>query len=89
MQFDGIVTTFSTNKNVRETVSAMRRNKIIYSINIEDVQNVAEQELDRELTIAELRIVADKIGDQFDWYGSIVAVLDQYITTSECSHIED
>ena len=45
----------------------MRKNKIIYSINIEDVQNVALQELDRKLTVDELKIVADKIGDQFDW----------------------
>jgi hypothetical protein len=62
-----------------------KNKKIIYSINIEDVQDVAEQELDRELTIDELKIVADKIGDQFDWYGSIVAVLNQYITTPQCS----
>jgi hypothetical protein len=64
----------------------MRRNKIIYSINIADVQDVAWQELDRELTVDELKIVADKIGDQFDWYGSITAVLDEYITTPESSH---
>ena len=44
----------------------MRREKVIYSINIEDVQNVAWQELERELTAVELRIVEDKIGDQFD-----------------------
>jgi hypothetical protein len=66
----------------------MRKNKIIYSINIEDVQDVARQELDRELTAVELRIVADKIGDQFDWYGSITAVLDEYITTPESSDDE-
>lgn len=67
----------------------MRKNKVIYSINIEDVQDVARQELDRELTAAELRVVEDKIGDQFDWYGSITAVLDEYITTPESSDDED
>ena len=67
----------------------MRRNKIIYPINIEDVQNVAWQELDREMTVDELKIVADKIGDQFDWYGSITAVLDEYITTPETADDED
>lgn len=45
--------------------------KVIYSINIEDVQNVADQELDRELTEKELRIVEDKLGDYVDWYGAI------------------
>jgi len=66
-----------------------KNKKIIYSINIEDVQDVARQELDRELTAVELRIVEDKIGDQFDWYGSITDILDEYITTPESSDDED
>lgn len=57
----------------------MRKNKIIYSINIEDVQNVAEQELDRELTVEELKIVEEKIGDQFDWYEAIASVISMHI----------
>ena len=64
----------------------MRKNKIIYSINIEDIQNVAEQELGRELTVEELRIVEDKISEQFDWYGAISDVLDKYIAIKEQSH---
>ena len=67
----------------------MRRNKIIYSINIADVQDVAWQELDRELTVDEVKIVADKIADQLDWYGSITAVLDEYITTPEPAADDD
>ena len=49
----------------------MRKDKIIYSINIEDVQNVAEQEWDRELNNEELKIVVNNIGDYFGWYDSI------------------
>jgi len=45
--------------------------KIIYSINIEDVQNVAEEELGRKLSKKELEIIEDKIGDYIDWYGAI------------------
>ena len=45
--------------------------KIIYSLNIEDVQNVAEEELGRELTEKELKIVEDKVGDYIDWYSAI------------------
>lgn len=45
--------------------------KIVYSVNIEDIQNVANQELDRDLTEEELKKVEDKLGDYFDWYGSI------------------
>lgn len=49
----------------------MNLNKIIYSINIEDVQTVAEEELGRELTDDELKFVEDKIGDYIDWYDTI------------------
>jgi len=45
--------------------------RIIYSLNIEDVQNVAEEELGRELTEKELKIVEDKVGDYIDWYSAI------------------
>lgn len=45
--------------------------KIIYSINIEDIQNVAEEELGRKLSKKELKIVEDKVGDYIDWYGAI------------------
>ncbi|HNZ37250.1 MAG: hypothetical protein KA076_04705 [Candidatus Marinimicrobia bacterium] len=38
----------------------MRSDKIIYSINIADVQTVAEQELDRKLTQEELKFIADE-----------------------------
>ena len=45
--------------------------KIIYFINIEDVQNVAEEELERKLTKKELEIIEDKLGDYIDWYSAI------------------
>jgi hypothetical protein len=48
----------------------MDTSKIIYSINIEDVQNVAE-ELGRNLTKKELKIIEDKIGDYIDWHSAI------------------
>ena len=54
----------------------MNKNKIIYSINIEDVQNVAEQELERKLTAKELRLVEDKVGDYINWYEAILNAID-------------
>ncbi len=51
--------------------------KIIYSINIEDVQNVAEQELERKLTAKELRLVEDKIGDYLSWYEAILNAINE------------
>ncbi len=64
----------------------MRMSHIIYSVNVEDVQNVAEQELGRALTNSELKIVEDKIGDQFDWYEAIDSVIAAYIERHELSH---
>jgi len=45
--------------------------RIIYSLNIEDVQTVAEEEIGRELSEKELEIVEDKLGDYIDWYSAI------------------
>ncbi len=57
----------------------MYREKIVYSINVEDAQNVADQELARELTKDELKIVENKLGDYIDWYGSIATAIDDII----------
>ena len=51
--------------------------KIIYSINIEDVQNVAEQELERKLTAKELRLVEDKVGNYINWYEAILNAINE------------
>ena len=55
----------------------MNREKIIYSINIEDIQNVAEQELDRKLTEGELRLVEDRLGDYVGWYEAILNAMNE------------
>ena len=55
----------------------INQEKIIYSINIEDVQNVAEQELERKLTAKELRLVEDKVGDYINWYEAILNAINE------------
>lgn len=54
----------------------MNKEKIIYSINIEDVQNVAAEKLGRELTEKEVNFVEDKLGDYIDWHNSICLALN-------------
>ena len=54
----------------------MNKETIVYSINVEDLQMVAKQELSRELSPSELAIVADKVGDYFDWRGAIAAAIE-------------
>jgi hypothetical protein len=51
--------------------------RIAYSINIEDVQNVAEQELERKLTAKELKLVEDKVGDYIGWYEAILNAINE------------
>ncbi len=53
----------------------MKQNKIIYSINSEDVQTVAGEEFGRKLTKKEMMFVEDRLGDYLDWYGVILAAL--------------
>jgi hypothetical protein len=45
--------------------------KIIYQLTVEDLQNVANEELNRDLTEEEIKLLEDKIGDYIDWYGII------------------
>jgi hypothetical protein len=52
------------------------RDRIIYSINVEDLQNVAEQEIDRELTDKEIEFIENRLGDYLDWYGVIASAMN-------------
>jgi len=54
----------------------MARDKIVYSINVEDIQSVAEEQLGRELTEKEVNFVGDRLGDHIDWYDSICFALN-------------
>jgi len=56
-----------------------KKSKVIYSINIEDLQTVAEQELERELTDEEIRNVEKRLGEYIDWYEAIVSTLNEAI----------
>jgi hypothetical protein len=56
----------------------MKKNKddIVYSLNVEDVQTVALEELDRELTRKEIKKIEDMIADNIDWYGAIADAIN-------------
>ncbi len=57
----------------------MDNEKIIYSLNIEDVQNVANETLNRDLNENELKLVEDKLGDYIDWFGAISDAISDVI----------
>jgi hypothetical protein len=54
----------------------MRKDKIVYSICIGDIQEVAQDELNRKLTEEELKKAIDKMGDYITWYDSISYTFD-------------
>jgi hypothetical protein len=54
-------------------------NKIIYSINVADLQDVAEQMLDRRLTDNEITVLDRKLGDFIDWFGAIENAINRHI----------
>ena len=49
----------------------MKDNNILYSINSFDVQQVAEEILERKLNSTELKMIEVEIGNYIDWYGAI------------------
>ena len=48
------------------------KSDIFYSLNIEDIQTVAIQEMGRELTDDEIENVKDLIGEKINWYDAIL-----------------
>ena len=55
--------------------------RIIYSINVDDIQEVADQVLGRRLTKKEIILVETAVGDYVDWF--------QAIENSICEHINE
>jgi len=45
--------------------------RIVYSLNVEDIQTVAEEVLERKLRKAEIALVEGSIGRYVDWFGAI------------------
>lgn len=49
----------------------MQTNEITYSIEVSDVQRVAQETLGRTLSNDELSSLQNALGDYFDWYQTI------------------
>ncbi len=45
--------------------------RLVYSINVNDIQNVAKQILERTLTEKETALVEESLGEFVDWFGAI------------------
>jgi len=63
-----------------------KNNKIIYQLTVEDIQNVANQELGRSLSDVEIERIIEPITEKIPWYDAIYnAINDNYkeFTNSE------
>jgi hypothetical protein len=49
----------------------MNSDEIIYLLTVRDIQTVACNELGRELTTKEVKLLQGKIGDHINWYDTI------------------
>ena len=65
-----------------------KKNDIIYSLNIDDIQEVAMQELDRELTPEEIKKLIDPIAEKIPWYEAIADSINEQFGESENSDDE-
>ena len=54
--------------------------KIVYSISVGDIQEVAKQVLERDLTKKEVVLVEESVGDYIDWFQAIENALRKHVT---------
>ncbi len=59
------------------------KSDIVYSLNIEDIQTIAIQEIDRELTDDEIENVKDLIGEKINWHDAILNSIIEKIDLSD------
>jgi glutamyl-tRNA reductase len=58
------------------SVKHLNKNTKIYSITIEDLQEVSKEYLGRTFSEKEIDLVSNEIGDFIDWQDSIRMVID-------------
>jgi hypothetical protein len=57
----------------------MKNNKIIYSLNENDIQTVAFQELERNLSSHEIEKIKNSIAEKINWYDAIADSINETI----------
>ena len=57
----------------------MKSSKIIYLLNVEDIQTVALQEIERNLSPEEIEKIKKSIPDKINWYNAIANSINENI----------
>lgn len=65
--------------SVIKLIPRMKKNKIIYSLNEEDIQTVSNQELGRDLSHEEIEKIKDAIAEKINWYDAIADAINENI----------
>ena len=60
-------------------ITSKKKNNIIYSLTVEDLQTIASQEINRELTDNEIEEIKDKIAEKINWYDAISNAINERI----------
>ena len=60
-----------------------KKDKVIYSITVSDIQEVADQELERALSLEEIELIRDRIAEKIPWYDAIAESIDELIVRRE------
>jgi hypothetical protein len=56
-----------------------KKDRIVYSISVADIQEVADEELERKLTLEEVKWVENRVGDYISWYDAIALAINEMI----------
>ena len=52
---------------------------VVYEINVEDLQNVSMQVLERPLTDVEVSLIKESVGNHIDWFQAIENAIYEHI----------
>lgn len=58
----------------------MQNDKIIYQLTVEDIQTVANNLLNRELSQKEILKIEDEISENINWYDAIESAIISHFT---------
>jgi len=60
-------------------MTTKKNGEIVYSINTNDIQNVANKALGRPLTKKEVLLIKESIDERIDWFGAIESAIQEHI----------
>ena len=59
------------------------KNRIIYQLTVEDIQTVAEEQLERAVTVEEIKEIESLVAEKINWYDAIADAIQQVMIKKE------